>query len=120
MTIQQWIDALLSGEFKQGKGRLRTGDSFCCLGVACAVKDNTKWVQYATEKGEPTYHWENAEYTHFLPMSLMKELGLTGEIQDRLVCMNDNGKTFIEIAKQIKEYAEEGAIGGDHVSLLHK
>ena len=28
-----WAQALESGEYKQGTGRLRNGDQFCCLGV---------------------------------------------------------------------------------------
>lgn len=36
-NIRKWVDALRSGEFKQGTGRLRTGDSYCCLGVACEI-----------------------------------------------------------------------------------
>ena len=30
-----WIAALRSGRFEQGKGSLRCGDAFCCLGVLC-------------------------------------------------------------------------------------
>lgn len=33
----KWIAALRSGAYKQGKGRLRRGDSYCCLGVLCEV-----------------------------------------------------------------------------------
>lgn len=33
-TILEWTEALRSGKYKQGKRFLRTGDSFCCLGVA--------------------------------------------------------------------------------------
>lgn len=36
--IKQWADALISGEFAQGTGYLRTlDDTYCCLGVACVV-----------------------------------------------------------------------------------
>lgn len=31
----KWVDALRSGEYEQGQNRLRTKDSFCCLGVLC-------------------------------------------------------------------------------------
>ncbi len=32
----RWVGALRSGEYKQGKGRLKTSDgNFCCLGVLC-------------------------------------------------------------------------------------
>jgi len=33
----KWVAALRSGEYKQGKNRLRTDDTYCCLGVLCAV-----------------------------------------------------------------------------------
>lgn len=40
ITIQEWVDALRSGEYKQGKHVLRsTRDEFCCLGVACDLLD---------------------------------------------------------------------------------
>lgn len=36
-----WCDALRSGEFIQGKGKLKAGNQngtrYCCLGVACAI-----------------------------------------------------------------------------------
>lgn len=31
----KWVAALRSGEYKQGRGQLRIGDRFCCLGVLC-------------------------------------------------------------------------------------
>lgn len=33
--IQQWINALRSGEYKQGSGGLQSEEGYCCLGVAC-------------------------------------------------------------------------------------
>lgn len=30
-----WVEALRSGEYQQGRGQLRDGDQFCCLGVLC-------------------------------------------------------------------------------------
>lgn len=33
----KWTAALRSGEFKQGKGQLKNGDAYCCLGVLCVV-----------------------------------------------------------------------------------
>ena len=32
---QDWIAALLSGDYTQGQERLRDGDRYCCLGVLC-------------------------------------------------------------------------------------
>ena len=33
---RQWVDALRSGEYSQGRRKLRSADDqFCCLGVLC-------------------------------------------------------------------------------------
>lgn len=36
-VMREWVRQLRSGERTQGKDRLRTGDSFCCLGVLCEI-----------------------------------------------------------------------------------
>jgi hypothetical protein len=46
---QRWIEALRSGEYKQGQGCLHNHNenTFCCLGVLCdlhAKETNTNWV----------------------------------------------------------------------------
>lgn len=33
----EWIRVLRSGQYRQGKQRLRRGDQFCCLGVLCEI-----------------------------------------------------------------------------------
>ena len=38
-----WIEALRSGKYEQGRGALRMGDKFCCLGVACDLIDQGAW-----------------------------------------------------------------------------
>ena len=35
--IRKWVDALRSGEYRQGYHQLRNNEGFCCLGVACDV-----------------------------------------------------------------------------------
>ncbi len=44
---KRWIDALKSGEYKQGRGRLKDGGSYCCLGVLCDLffreTEDTDW-----------------------------------------------------------------------------
>ena len=39
-----WVEALRSGGYKQGRKRLRYGDTYCCLGVLCDL--------YRKETGE--------------------------------------------------------------------
>jgi hypothetical protein len=38
----KWVKALRSGEYKQGRERLRSGNQFCCLGVLAdlVIKEN--------------------------------------------------------------------------------
>lgn len=35
--IKLWVDALRSGKFTQGRGRLYRRETYCCLGVACEL-----------------------------------------------------------------------------------
>lgn len=39
----RWLEALRSGEYKQGRAYLRKDDKFCCLGVLCDLIDSTQW-----------------------------------------------------------------------------
>lgn len=43
-----WLNALRSGQYQQGFGRLKEGNNFCCLGVVCdlAAKDGGKHWRY--------------------------------------------------------------------------
>ncbi len=54
---QKWIEELRSGNYKQGKGCLKTGEQYCCLGVLCDIyrketgqgewlSSNDKWTRY--------------------------------------------------------------------------
>lgn len=43
--VKKWIAALRSGRYEQGTGALRTGNNFCCLGVACDVHDPSRWTE---------------------------------------------------------------------------
>jgi len=40
--FEQWIKALRSGEYKQGRGALQGPQGYCCLGVACKVTIDDK------------------------------------------------------------------------------
>lgn len=36
-AVQEWIDALRSGEYKQSRNRLQDANGYCCMGVACEL-----------------------------------------------------------------------------------
>lgn len=119
----KWLAALRSGNYTQGMKRLRTNDSFCCLGVLCdlAISEgigDLKWSgsQYTTNDvpsdvffeavnendwdaylvPEPVVAWANLELTN-------PEHYVNGERQT-LAALNDGGKTFEQIADVIEEY----------------
>ncbi len=85
---RQWIKALRSGKYKQGRNNLHSHNTYCCLGVLQDTADvectNTDFLQ-----------GENGR-------SCVK--GLTSEKQMRLAEMNDSGKNFQEIADWIEKY----------------
>lgn len=63
----KWLAALRSGEYKQGRGELRNGDSFCCLGVLCDLHSKDSGIAwdgayYLTGIGLPppeVWEWAN-------------------------------------------------------------
>jgi hypothetical protein len=84
----KWVAALRSGEYRQGKYALRSGSSFCCLGVLCVLADVApEQSTESPEDGNP-YEWVNQT---------------VGPAYEQLVTMNDaEGKTFPEIADYIE------------------
>lgn len=100
---QKWVAALRSGEYVQGRAKLRSGDDqFCCLGVLCDV------LVQDGELPEPVYAsgCNDFEYNYSatnLPESTREDLGISPEGQDRLMRMNDHeGASFDIIANYIE------------------
>lgn len=88
----QWLAALRAGQYRQGKGVLKSfDDRYCCLGVAaevCGIKSIS--FGYIRQLQPNTYR----EHAVFLPQ----------DIQAHLAGMNDDGKTFPEIADYIEKF----------------
>jgi hypothetical protein len=95
---QKWCAALRSGEYRQGKGRLkrkeRGVEEFCCLGVLCDI--------YSKETGTP-WLGQHMHQSWLYPHYKVREWAVVEEIKcDSLACMNDAGKSFEEIADYIE------------------
>lgn len=94
----KWVEALRSGKYRQGKGRLKNNDSYCCLGVACEISG-------ATERQINHYAYIPKRSTVNVPTLLKSGCGVKG-----LICtistMNDSGNTFLEIADWIEQNIE--------------
>lgn len=101
------VAALRSGEYKQGRRTLHDGGAYCCLGVACdLVKDElcASWEQ-GSEDEEFLFLGEKLR----LPEEVRKLYGFStiggnyGEsAHESLTYLNDNGKTFAELADFIE------------------
>lgn len=92
----KWVEALRSGEYPQAREFLRTEDGFCCLGVLCEIAELPEWDGTCV-KGKDDH----------IPPDICRRIGLpyellTGPDDDELIAMNDQGKTFSEIADYIE------------------
>ena len=103
-NIQKWVDALRSGKYAQTTGRLREGDSFCCLGVACEISGLVEWDgDYLA----PEYAKNRLDIDDLLPAVVSLHLGTSGNPRDDegvyLYRRNDvEGWTFPQIADAIE------------------
>ena len=119
-NVERWVKALRSGEYKQGAGALRSGDQFCCLGVACDLFDSSGWRPSANHFLD-SYLMNGIVRVGALPEEVMHWLGLSdssgylvtrggGYIQGQWVSLadaNDGGATFEEIADLIEDNADK-------------
>lgn len=114
--VSRWCEALRSGNYKQGAGRLRdVQDHFCCLGIACEVAK--EFVDGITEEVTdlPTayrYIYDDSVDKLNIPKRLCFELNfkttdgcyLSNDMNyESLSKDNDNGKFFVEIAEIIEK-----------------
>lgn len=98
---QEWIAALESDEFRQGRHQLKCGDRFCCLGVLCEI----------VRRKEPEKNqWDGGTFIpkdrHGFYFFAPAEYGVPVEIQHKLSLLNDQGRNFKEIAGVIREEVE--------------
>lgn len=98
-VMKRWIKALRSGEYKQGRGCLRTDNNeFCCLGVLCDVVNPNSWTLRAdnrwTSDGKSAYPSESACWS--AGISIVEAPALSG--------MNDSDElSFVAIANYLEE-----------------
>lgn len=92
---KKWVKALRSGNYEQAKGKLKVADRFCCLGVLCEISGMGKWKRSRYYVGD--FESENTD----LPFQLLNAVGLGRRHTSSLMTLNDEGKTFKEISKEI-------------------
>ena len=105
---QLWINALRSGSYQQGRGRLRGEDGFCCLGVLCDLHPRSK-LEWKQRDGNWSYL---GDHVHYPPRKIwewasaldckgMPTRGPADEVE--LAKMNDRGASFNDIADFIEQ-----------------
>jgi len=114
---EQWVAALRSGEYQQGRGALHDGDTFCCLGVLCDLFPGRQWSRTSKNAKHLCSAGECSDYS-VLPESVRKWAGICdssppGTETDSLAELNDGeglsgGQwTFHQIADLIEEKWED-------------
>lgn len=98
----QWLEALESGKYEQGTHYLKSNNKYCCLGIVCELAG----LQH---DGESCFIGQGHWHTVHLPEYLTEQYGfftnfgeVDGGADDSLVCRNDTGSSFAEIAAFIR------------------
>lgn len=100
-----WVDALRSGDYAQGQGRLRSvSDKYCCLGVLCELAVQALVIEPPVVEDIHFDSYLYASHSAHLPSVVGVWAGLDGssDVAQELMSLNDNGVGFPEIADQIE------------------
>lgn len=121
-AVELWVEALRSGKYEQTQAYLADRSGFCCLGVACELAVEAGIISPSFESGIHTNGVRRYENNvSCLPPAVLNWLGLNSETglfnegtedEESLAGLNDNGKTFAEIADVI-EARPEGLFDGE-------
>lgn len=121
------VEALRSDKYNQGRSRLRHGDEYCCLGVACDISGVGKWYPSPKKNRErERFVYDTAEVGYrsaegyVLPDAVKDWLGwktdangtfreIVGDEDEddvALTGLNDAGVPFAQIADVIEQNAD--------------
>jgi hypothetical protein len=101
----KWVKALRSGKYKQARGVLKDNAGHCCLGVLCTL---TPYKNNYTRM--PVESFGFRECNKVLPPAVQDLVGMQSNngkinlILPELSKLNDDGKSFNEIADIIEKY----------------
>lgn len=103
----KWVAALRSGEYKQGTNRLKMADRFCCLGVLCDLhskETGQQWVDMPGAQGAWYYRQCGLPAFTVVEWAGLDSCDPAPEGYDPLSVLNDQGRTFAEIADLIEKH----------------
>lgn len=113
--IDRWIEALESGEYPQCKGGLHKDNGYCCLGVLVELEYGPDvWRAHVEALGQICYGYGDDDYgdvlTDYPDNALTDKIEIDSHYRlelSILAIMNDEGKSFAEIASYIREKIAE-------------
>ena len=110
----QWVGALRSGHFQQGKGYLDKDGLLCVMGVLCRLAEGAGVVRAGPFPMEPNiWRYFSGEFGVIttLPPEVAEWAGLTGNeagnlpaLGNCIVNLSDSGVPFPELADLIEAY----------------
>lgn len=118
---KKWVEALRSGDYSQGKGKLKdaSGD-YCCLGVLCELAVEAGVLPKPLEIGPesvdgPSYLYGSENTGSLLPREVSVWAGLSDnspQVRDEhnqlpLTYLNDTGHDFETIAELIEKQGSD-------------
>lgn len=102
---QRWVEALRSGQYKQGSGCLKVNNSYCCLGVLCELHrqdfPGEKWQR--ENKNSSRFGYISGYKVCAPPWEVSTWAGLDPSAYGLLADANDSGADFPTIASLINE-----------------
>lgn len=105
----KWIEALRSGNYKQGKQFLNKNEKYCCLGVLCEIEGLLKRTDVMS--GATVYfsddRWLTKALASYPGKNLRSSQGIILSMGTTLATLNDTGRKFAEIANIIEKHWEE-------------
>lgn len=122
---KDWIAALRSDKYKQGRGTLQSDDQkFCCLGVLADVM-GLEWQERGGETGltyDPDYDdiEENELCTGSLPQYVCERVDFHDDQQQALIKLNDGTKmTSVTLSTPESPYDKGYAEGFEPKSFAY-
>lgn len=104
--MKEWVKALRSNKYKQGKKFLTSNDKYCSLGVLCKIAENNYIVESCKSFNVTKYGTSLNE--DFPPFEVITWAKLKiGKKLKRLIQLNDNGVSFKRISNIIEKNYKE-------------
>lgn len=110
---QQWLAALRSGKYEQGKNSLKVNNKYCCIGVLLSLMNgDITWTDKYKGTKVTRYYFDGSAWLEgVMPGNLRCSIGLSNADHDRLTSFNDgvaphatSPQSFNQIADWIEEH----------------